>query len=132
MPHEPPWRTLVRELTDAGHESVYLDRLRARVDVAQAQRSLEKEIIGEIAAALGRAEDKVNSALLRLEIATRALDEAAPSDRERSFAAYEARHHDATTARWELVIHREAVGIWRNELIEQLYTIPARRRRSSG
>jgi hypothetical protein len=127
MSHEPTWRTLVRELTDAGHESVYLDRLRARVDVAQAQSSLEKEIIGEMAAALGRAADKVDAALLRLELATRELDAAGPDDRERCAAIYERRHAEATQARWELVIHREALGIWRNELIEELYPIPVRR-----
>jgi hypothetical protein len=132
MARETTWRTLVRELTDAGYESVYLDRLRSRVDVAQAQASLEKEIIGEMAAALGRAEDKVNSALLRLEVATRALDAASPSERARCAAAYEACHRDATIARWEFVIHREALGLWRHEIVEELYPIPARRRQPVG
>jgi hypothetical protein len=132
MAREPSWRTLVRELTAAGHESIYLDRLRRRLDVAQAQASLEKEIIGEMAAALGRAEDKLNTSLLRLEIAARALDDADPSDREHRAAVYDARHAEAMRARWELVIHREAVGIWRNDLIEQLYPIPPPRRRSPG
>jgi hypothetical protein len=54
---ERPWQTLVRQLTDAGYESPYLDRLRARVDPAQAQDTLEQEIIREMASALGRAED---------------------------------------------------------------------------
>ena len=129
MAREPSWRSLVRELTDDGHESVYLDRLRERLDVAQAQVSLEKEIIAEMASALGRAEEKVNVALLRLEIAGRELADADPSELDRCAAAYDSRHDEATIARWELVIHREAVGIWRNELIEQLYPIPPRRRR---
>jgi hypothetical protein len=129
MAREPTWRSLVRELTDAGFESDYLDRLRGRLDVAQAQASLEKEIIAEMASALGRAEDKLNVALLRLEIAARELAAAAPSDHDRCLAAYDARHDEATTARWEFVIHREALGIWRNEIIEQLYPIPPRRRR---
>ena len=129
MAREPSWRSLVRELTDDGFQSVYLDRLRGRLDVAQAQASLEKEIIAEMVSALGHAEDKVNIALLRLEIAARELADAAPSDQDRCAAAYDARHEEATLARWELVIHREAVGIWRNDLIEQLYPIPPRRRR---
>lgn len=128
MAREPTWRSLVRELTDEGYQSIYLDRLRARLDVAQAQASLETEIIAEMASALGRAEDKLNIALLRLEIAARALADAEPSDRDRRAAAYDARHDEATIARWEFVIHREAVGIWRNELVEQLYPIPPRRR----
>jgi hypothetical protein len=129
MARDPAWRSLVRELTDSGFESDYLDRLRARVDVAQAQTSLETEIIAEMASALGRAEDKLNVALLRLEIATRELADAGPSDRDRCLVAYDTRHREAIIARWEFVIHREAVGIWRNELIEQLYPIPPRRRR---
>jgi hypothetical protein len=122
------WRSLVRQLTDAGYESPYLDRLKARVDPAQAQSSLEKEIVAEMAAALGRAEDKLNAALLRLEIAGKALDEALPEDRSRHAIVFDARRADALQARWELVIQRESVGILRNEVIERMYPIPSRAR----
>src|SRR5512139_3157291 len=71
-----PWRTLVRELTEAGHESPYLDRLRQRLDVAQGRTALEIEIVHEMATALGRAEEKLLVALLELEIAALALDSA--------------------------------------------------------
>ena len=33
---DAPWTRLVRELKDAGYESPYLDRLRARLDPAEA------------------------------------------------------------------------------------------------
>ena len=123
----PPWRTLVRELTDAGYESPYLDRLRGRVDVAQAQESLEKELVREMAAALGRAEDKLNAALLRLELAGRRLDAATGDDERRAQArAFEAERRAALQARWELVIQRECVGIRRNDIVERLYPIPPR------
>lgn len=125
---DAPWRTLVRELTDAGYESPYLDRLRARLDVAQARDSLERELVREMAAALGRAEDKLNAALLRLELAEHALA-AASDDAERRCraATYERERRGALQARWELVIQRESVGIRRNDIVERLYPIPPRR-----
>ena len=126
MARDFAWRNLVRELTDAGYESPYLDRLKARVDVAQAQSSLEKEIIAEMASALGRAEDKLNAALLRLELAGKDLEKAAPAERPARAIVFDARRADALQARWELVIQRESVGILRNEVIERMYPIPPR------
>ena len=129
MARDFAWRNLVRQLTDAGYESPYLDRLKARVDPAQAQSSLEKEIVAEMAAALGRAEDKLNAALLRLELAGRELEAAAPAERTRHAIVFDARRADALQARWELVIQRESVGILRNEVIDRMYPIPPRARR---
>jgi hypothetical protein len=123
---ERPWQTLVRQLTDAGYESPYLDRLRARVDPAQAQDTLEQEIIREMASALGRAEDKLNAALLRLELAGRALAAAVDRGERRDRAiAFNAERTQALRARWELTIQREAVGMRRNDVLERLYPIPA-------
>jgi hypothetical protein len=125
---EAPWRTLVRTLCDAGYESPYLDRLRSRLDVAEAQRTLEAEIVREMAAALGRAEDKVNAALLRLELAGEALAAARSlDDRRAGVREWNARRDDALRARWELVIQRESVGLVRNDVLDSLYPIPARK-----
>jgi hypothetical protein len=126
---QPPWKALVAELKERGHESPYLDRLRARLDVEQAQVSLEREILQEIAAALGRTEAKLNYALLQLELAARDLD-AAADDAERAArsARFETLRTEALRARHELLIHREAVGMRRNDLLETLYPIPPRRR----
>lgn len=124
---ERPWESLIRELRDSGHESVYLDRLRARHDVAAAQEQLEREIIREMAEALGRAGDKVDLALLRLELAGKALARATdPDERARLAARFNALRGEAITARHELRIHREAVGIRRNEALEREYPIPPR------
>jgi len=106
---QPPWKALVAELKDRGHESPYLDRLRARMDVEQAQSSLEREIVQEIAAALGRSDD---------------------AERTVAGAHFELVREEALRARHELLIHREAVGIRRNDLLETLYPIPPRWRRS--
>lgn len=125
---QPPWKALVAELKDRGHESPYLDRLRARMDVEQAQSSLEREIIQEIAAALGRTEEKLNYALLRLELAAHELNAASDAERAAAGAHFDLMREEALRARHELLIHREAVGIRRNDLLETLYPIPPRRR----
>ncbi len=122
---DAPWKSLVRDLTASGRESPYLDRLRSRVDVEQAHQSLEQELIQEMAAALGRAEDKVNAALLRLELAAEAVAAAGDhAERRACAAAFNARRLDALRARWELLIHREAIGFRRNDVLESLYPIP--------
>jgi hypothetical protein len=124
---ERPWQSLVRELRDSGFESPYLERLRARHDVAAAQEQLEKEIIREMAEALGRSGEKVDVALLRLEVTGCALAAATdPSERDRLAAEFNALRKAALQARHELRIHREAVGIRRNECLDAQYPIPPR------
>jgi hypothetical protein len=124
----PAWKTLVGELKDRGYQSPYLDRLRQRLDVEQAHATLEQEIVQEIAAALGRTATKLDYALLRLELAERDLRAAASDDVAACAARFDALREEALQARHELLIHREAVGIRRNDVLEQLYPIPPRRR----
>jgi hypothetical protein len=126
---ETTWKKLVRELTSEGYESPYLDRLRARLDLRVAFESLEKEIAREMASALGRAGEKVDVALLRLDVAGREVD-AAGDDRERRRAVerFNQLRREALRARHDLQIHREAIGIRRNRILEQIYPIPPRRR----
>jgi hypothetical protein len=122
-----PWHTLVRELTEAGHESPYLDRLRQRLDVAQGRTALEMELVQEMAAALGRAEEKLLVALLEIEVAAQALAAARdPGERRERAVAFNAARDRALRRRWELGIHREAIGIRRNEILERMYPIPGR------
>lgn len=126
---ERPWQSLVRELRDSSYESPYLERLRARHDVAAAQEQLEKEIMREIAEALGRSGEKVDVALVRLDLAARAVAAAADDDeRVRAVARFNALREEALRLRHELRIHREAVGIRRNEGLEATYPIPPRMR----
>src|SRR5580765_2127541 len=105
---ERPWQSLVRELRDSGFESPYLDRLRARHDVAAAQEELERELIREMAEALGRAGEKVDVARRALAVA---ID---PEERRRLAEQFNALRQTALQARHDLRIHREAVGIRRN------------------
>ena len=129
----PPWKNLVRDLTRTGFESPYLERLKRRVDVELATEELEKEIVQEMATALGRAGDKVDYALLRLDVAARAIEEARdPAERRLLIRHWNGLREEAIEARYELRIHREAVGIRRNRMLETQYPIPPRRRFVDG
>ena len=76
----------------------------------------------------GRAEDKFNTALLRLELMGRAFESAGDADERRArLALFETARQEALRARWELMIQRETVGIRRNDALERLYPIPPRR-----
>lgn len=121
---EPPWKRLVEELKDQGYESVYLDRLRATLDVEQQHAILEKEILQEMAYALGQSAAKVDHALLELQLIEGALrTEADPAKRESLAAAHRAKREEALRLRRDLLIHREALGIRRNDCLEKLYPI---------
>ena len=125
----PPWKNLVRDLSDAGFDSPYLERLKRRVDVELATEELEREIVQEMASALGRAGDKVDYAFLRLDVVARAIDCAAtPGERRKRIEQWNALREEAIEARYELRIHREAVGLRRNGVLEAMYPTPPRRR----
>jgi len=125
---EKPWQRLARELRADGFESPYLDRLEERVDVEAAQDRLETEIVQEMACALGRAEEKLLVALVHVEVAARDLDRARDDDeRTAALARFNERRDAAWQARHELLIHREAIGIRRNQVLETLYPVPPRR-----
>ena len=120
------WRELATELKSATDERPHLEWLRARVDVACAQEQLEREVVREMAAALGRTAEKVASALAELQVARVAVEAAASEDeRTRAVARFNERRCEALRARHELVIHREAIGIRRNDVLESVYPIPA-------
>lgn len=120
---------LARELENASLTSAHLELLRSRFDVTAAHEALEREIVHEMASALGRTEDALLTALVRLDLADQALAHAATDDeRARRLDAREARRQEALRARHDLLVHREAVGLRRNEMLERLYPIPPARR----
>jgi len=132
---EPLWKKLVDDLRQKGNQSRFLERLRERVPVAGG-REAEREILEEMASALGRAQDKVNVALLRLELEQEALDVLASAtvrddawqrEASRRLEAFRVRREDAIRARWELMVHREALGFRRNENLARDYPIPPAR-----
>lgn len=129
---EPPWKHLVDQLRAEGHSSPYLDRLRQRLP-ATGRSDLATEILQEMASALGRAEDKINAALLTLELQGKLLDELArdqgadPDERASRVAAFNRQREAAKQALWELRVHREALGFRRNDDLAELYPIPPKR-----
>ncbi len=125
----PPWKTLVRDLSDAGCKSPYLERLERRVDVEVATEELEKEIVQEMATALGHAGGKVDYALLRLDVIAQAIEVGtSPPERRACIGQWNALRAEAIEARYQLRIHREAVGIRQNHVLEAMYPIPSRKR----
>jgi DNA repair ATPase RecN len=135
-------RELLESLSDAGVRSTFLDRLRARQRGATARGGLEglqQEILGEMAASLGRAESKIDEALLRCELLGRELEklesrrasgEAVERELSAALAAFEAERAQAERRLWELMVQREALGICRHEILQTQYPIPPRRKAS--
>ncbi len=131
MARKAPWKKLAADLAEMGVDSVYLSRVQARVDPEQDLKALEEEIAGEIAQALGRTEERLNLALAELDLHKarfeRAQSSAASAHELGSLAeAFNAQRKVAEECLRHLVIHREAAGFRRNQLLYELFPIPPR------
>ena len=122
-------KTLVERLTAEGHVSPHLERLRERLVHMSSPTTLEKEIASEMAAALGRTEEKLLVALVELEVAGKKLAAASAGARPALVDEFNALRKIALDRRWELEIHREAIGILQNKVLVTMYPIPERARR---
>ena len=90
---------------------------------------LEKEILGEKAAALGRAGEKLEAALAVTTELGQALDrETDPARRVALLAEYDSARRLAATARTMLLIQREAIGLRHHRTVDQQFPEPPRRR----
>jgi hypothetical protein len=88
---------------------------------------VDREILGEKAATLGRAGERLEQALAELSSAAAALDAAIePAARQRLAADYEAARARATQARLLLMIQREAVGLRNHRMVDHQYPEPPR------
>jgi hypothetical protein len=132
-------RELVESLDARGAQSPYLDRLRSRAPSAGSRRrgagldALRAEILAEMAASLGRAEDHVNEALLACDLLDREIADlvargATASELAPKLAAFNAEVDRAERRLWELSVQREAIGIRRNDMLADHYPIPKRKR----
>jgi hypothetical protein len=124
-------KRLAADLIAQGIESKYLARVLARVTPEQELDSLRTEIAQEIAQALGRSEDRVNLALAELELLRARYERAVASgaqdgEREALARAHEGQRAVARARLHELLIHREAIGFRRNQVLYELYPIPPR------
>jgi hypothetical protein len=127
-----PWKKLAAELVENGIESKYLARVQARVTPEERLETVEQEILQEMAGALGRSEDRVNLALAELELLGARHQRAAPGERSALVSAFNAQRIVAQAKLRELLIHREAVGFRRNQILSELYPIPPRLPEDSG
>jgi hypothetical protein len=136
-------RDFIASLEARGVDSPYLQRLRQRAEQKSGGRggagldALRREILGEMAASLGRAEDRVNVALLNLDVLDREIEAlAAEKDRDaraharwvEKLVAFNAECDVAEKRVWELTVQREAIGLRTHELLERFYPIPPRKR----
>jgi hypothetical protein len=88
-------------------------------------RRVERELAQEKAAALGRAGERLQAAADRLAAVARALGAATdPAARARLGAEYEAARAGVLQARLTLVIQREAVGLRRHRVLDELFPEP--------
>ncbi|MDB4990856.1 MAG: hypothetical protein JWN04_6034 [Myxococcaceae bacterium] len=119
---------LAAELVEHGVESEFVARVMARVRPEQQLANIERELVQEMAGALGRSEDRVNLALAELELCyarvMRARQRAPEAELAALVEAYNAQRVLAQQRRRELLIHREAVGFRRNQMLDELYPIP--------
>jgi hypothetical protein len=124
-------KRLADDLIAQDIESKYLARVLERVSQEQQLDNLRNEIAREIAQALGRSEDRVNLALAELELLRARYERARAAGEPESELKALVRAHDAQRAvakarLHELLIHREAIGFRRNQLLYELYPIPLR------
>lgn len=123
---KPAWKSLVERLENRDDfESPYLDRLKARLGVAEISRSIEREILEEMAYALCRSSDKLNVALLEVDLARHEATHAASVELRRAkVAQYHQRRREAMRARWEFIVHREALGLYRHDIVDEEFPVP--------
>jgi hypothetical protein len=95
---------------------------------AEAHTRIKEEIAREKAAALGRAGERLEAALVTvagIAAAWRAATE--PAECERLASEYDAAWRTADAARLALLIQREAVGLRDQRVVDQQFPRPPRR-----
>ncbi len=114
-------------LTREDYSSPYLDRVRDKVPQTGegGLEAVQREIVAEMAYALQRAERKIIEALLECDL--RALHWLeAPDDmmRERHATEFASARERARRAKWEYMVHREAIGLLWTDEIDREFPIP--------
>jgi hypothetical protein len=91
----------------------------------QGLERIDREIVGEKAATLGRAGERLEQALAELTRVVAALNAAVePAARQALVADYDAARARAKQARLLLLIQREAVGLRNHRLVDHQYPEP--------
>jgi hypothetical protein len=76
------------------------------------------------AATLGRIGGTLQGLLDALNTIRAQLPSASSADRAAALARYAALHEKARTWRWYLEVQREAIGLTRHDLLEEMYPLP--------
>ena len=95
---------------------------------SESLRRTEAEIAAEKAATLGRAGERLDTALREAHLALARLDGATDDDaRRQRLAEYTAARAAAARARLTLIIQREAVGLRNHRVVDQKFPEPPAR-----
>lgn len=131
MSAQYPFKRLAAELLAHGVDSEYIARVEARVSREQQLETLQAELTQEIAGSLGRTDLRVNLAFAELQLCRvrydRAVHEGASRETLRELAhAYNDQRKQARARLRDLHIQREAIGFRRNQILNELYPLPAK------
>lgn len=116
------WPSLAKDAEALGIQSPHLDRLRQHLSMNYGTGSIEMELRQEAAAALGRAGAKLDAAILAARLAEHRYREAVGlAERQTHAVEYATCRDRAHRARWELEVHREAIGLNRHDVLDEMY-----------
>ncbi len=129
MAAEPLWKELVETLRKRQFQSPYLERLEQRMKAVRHRKSLEEEILEEMAEALRRAEDKINVALLKLDVLDAEFGELeGVAERAARIEEFNQQWDVARRAIWEFRVHREAIGLHWTRDMDEMFPLPRRKK----
>jgi len=125
---ESRFKKLAAELAAHGVQSQYVARIEARLSLEARLEGMAVEHRQEMAGALGKSDMRVNMALAELELCRARYDRAvlqrAPAEWLAVLVeAFNKQRLEAERRLRELLIHREAVGFRRNQILNELYPI---------
>jgi len=124
---EPAWKTFVDNLERSDVGTGYDERLPAGA-AGDGVSSVQKEVIEEMSAGLRRSANAIEEALVRLAEIDDAIREAEGlTEREHLVEAFNDKRREALRARRDYLIQREAIGFFRNGVVEEEYPIPPKR-----
>ncbi|KAL3803234.1 hypothetical protein ACHAWO_005591 [Cyclotella atomus] len=114
-PGNSTWERSAKRVKDTDVTDPYLDKIRAEtVDSALQLKTIEDELCGAIGKALGKQGDKVLAAIRDMTNEHMRYTECIESREFNAALEFANRHNEARKraikARWELLVHRQAVG----------------------
>mmetsp|Transcript_59690 Transcript_59690/g.69767 ORF Transcript_59690/g.69767 Transcript_59690/m.69767 type:complete len:187 (-) Transcript_59690:184-744(-) len=126
------WGRSARTVQNTDITSEYWEHVRAKSDPALHVKTIEEELCGEMGKALGKQGGKVENALYAMGVEQKQYKKLMEGDPKKwseeilaSATRYNSFREIAVKARWELVVHRQAVGFIVNnhKLVHERYPI---------